>query len=215
MDDQGFNEKSLQIRQMAGMPVNQLSDQLAGVHQHLGRIAPSLTPHVHSLAMNAVNFLNSKLPHVGNELPQDRNAVVSAAQRRAWLDLHGVVSDPLKILDHVEKGTLNNHHIEAVRAVYPDLHQEMVQKVQEQVGSMKLSGKKVPYGRRAAIAKFIGQPLDSTMTPQAAQAIVRSASPPTGPAAQAQQKASGPELSQINKVNAIYTTKTQAKDLKS
>lgn len=202
-----FKVKADHIRKMAAMPPEQFAETMSQMHPNLGQIAPNIAPHVHSTAINAVQFLNSKLPGEGNEMLQDTHNGLSSAQKSAWLDLHDTVNDPVSVLDKVKSGTLNNHHLEAMQSVYPDIHQEMISKMQAKLGEMRVKGQLVPYSQRAAISKFMGAPLDSTMTPQSMQAIIASANGNTQQQAQSgAKKASGAELSQINKVNNIYKT---------
>lgn len=214
MEQSDYGSKSQQIRQLASLPPDKLVDHLSGIHNGLGTVAPNLEPHVHTAAINAIQFLNSKLPNAGNELLQDKHPEPSGTQKRAWLDLHKTVDDPTSVFDHINNHTLNNHHIEALKTVYPDLHQDMVQKIQEHLGEMKTKGQTLSYSKRAVLSKFIGQPIDSTFTPQSSQAIIMSAgqaqTPQTGQG-KSQKKASGPELSQINKVNSLYQTQEQAR----
>lgn len=211
-----YEEKSNQIRQLAGKPAGELIDHLSSLHQGLEAHAPNIVPHIQAAAANAISFLNSKLPAGGNELIQDAPPQVSKAHKQAWLDLHKTVDNPVSVLEHVNRGTLNKHHLEALTAVYPDLHQEMVQKIQEQLGNAKAKGKSLPYQKRVAISKFIGQPLDSTMTSQSMQAIMGAASQNKGPAATAQKQksASSAALGQINKVTSLYRTPAQAAEVK-
>jgi hypothetical protein len=211
-----YDSKATQIRQLAGMPSDQLVDHLTNAHPNISNTAPNVAPHVFSTATNAIQFLNSKLPSHGNELPQDRAPGPSQQQKNAWLDLHKTVSDPVSILDHVKNGTLNSHHMEALQTVYPDLHQEMLTKMTEHLGSMQANDKQLPYARRMAISKFVGQPLDSTMTPESFQAILSSAGQNTAQAAQnksSPKKASGVQLNQLNKVNQLYETPLQQREI--
>lgn len=215
MSEDNYANKANEIRNLAAMPADQLSDHLAETHKGLDEIAPNLAPHVHATGVRAIQFLNSKLPHAGNELIQDQHLPPSPAEKHAWLQLHQAVDDPVSVLDHVEKGTLTRHHVEALQSVYPELHQEMIGKMQEHLGTLKSKGQTLPSAKRNAISKFIGQPLDSTQTWQNMQAIIQSAGANTGPAAQASgkgpNKASGPELTQINKVNSLDQTASQAR----
>src|ERR1700679_1497697 len=114
-----YGDKSTQIRQLAGMQPDQLVDHLTNAHPNISQVAPNIAPHVFSAATNAIQFLNSKLPSHGNELPQDKAPGPSQQQKNAWLDLHKTVSDPVSVLNHVKNGTLNSHHLEALQSVYP------------------------------------------------------------------------------------------------
>lgn len=212
-----YDTKATQIRQLATMPPDQLVDHLTNTHPQISQIAPNVAPHVFSAATSAIQYLNSKLPSHGNELPQDKAPGPSPMQKRNWLDLHEVVNDPVSILKQVEKGTLNSNHLNALQSVYPDLHQEMVSKITEHLGSLSAKEKQIPYTKRMAISKFIGQPLDSTMTPQSFQAILSSSAVQnTDSSAQnksSPKKASGVQLNQLNKVNQLYETPLQQRQI--
>lgn len=212
-----FESKSQNIRQLAALPPDELTNHLTNVHPNIDSIAPNLSPHVFSAATNAIQFLNSKLPSAGSELLQDPVVKPSKAQRTAWLDLHSLVNDPVSVLDRVKDHTINGHHLEAMQTIYPDLHDQMKTQLLEELSQHKQNGGTLSYQRRLAMSKFIGEPLDSTMTVQNMQAVIKSASVNTGPEAQASSqqgaratKPSGPQLTQINKVNAMYQTASQA-----
>jgi hypothetical protein len=77
---------------------------------------------------------------------------------------YDTVNDPISVLSHVKKGTLRNEHIETLGAVYPHLYDEMKKKVTEHMDPEK--AKSLPYGTKVSLAKFMGQPMDASMTPQ-------------------------------------------------
>ena len=210
-----YNKKSNQIRQLAAMPQEQLIDHLSQLHDTINSVAPNIMPHIHATAINAIQFLNSKLPTAGNQMVQDRVVPLSEAQKRQWLNLHSIVDDPIKILDHVNNGTLNNQHLELMHSIFPDIHREMADKLRLELGSLHMKNKQLPYAKRQSIAKFISEPIDSTMTQQAAQAIISSSTATTAKQQQMnkQHKASSTELTQIDKVNKMALTSTQANEL--
>ena len=210
-----YNKKSNQIRQLAAMPQEQLTDHLSQLHDTINSVAPNIMPHIHATAINAIQFLNSKLPTTGNQMVQDRVVPLSEVQKRQWLNLHSIVDDPIKILDHVNNGTLNNQHLELMHSIFPDIHREMADKLRLELGSLHMKNKQLPYAKRQSIAKFISEPIDSTMTQQAAQAIILSSTATTAKQQQMnkQHKASSTELTQIDKVNKMALTSTQANEL--
>lgn len=210
----GYTEKSDQIRQLASLPADQIIGDLTDAHPGLDTVAPNLAPHVYATAGNAIQFLNSKLPTMGNELPQDTLLKPSQVEKKAWLEMHAIANDPLQILKHVENNTLSDQHLDAIQSIYPEVYVEMVNKVKEHLGAMDEKQELLPYQKRLSISRFIGEPLDSTMTQESMQAIIQSASANRGPEATAMnQKASGTTLTQINKTNKIYPTREQAKQL--
>lgn len=214
-DDQEYIKKSGNIRQLSALPTDKLIDHFANLHNTLDAAAPNLAPHIYSTAANAVQFLNSKLPVGGNELPGDQTISPSQAQQKKWLDLHDTVNNPSSVLDHIRDHTIHSGHIDALKSVYPDLHQEMSQKMIEELGNLKATGQTIPYQRKLSISKFIGAPIDSTMTFQSMQAILQSATGNQPPQSQVQpKKASGTALKQVDKVNSIYQTPIQAQEAK-
>lgn len=212
MDDLDYNKKSNEIRQLSALPPDKLIDHLDDSQKSMSELAPNLLPHVHSTAVRALQFLNSKLPSAGNELPLDEDVKPSRAQKKTWLDYHHVINDPTSVLKYAKEGKLSRNHIEALNNVYPDIHQEIIQKINEQLGEAKIKGQRISHKSRAALSLLVGQPLGSTQTPAAMQAIINSnGSQQTSQ--NAPKKASGAELKQINKTNALYATPSQAKEL--
>lgn len=216
-ENEDYLEKSGQIRELAALPPEELTQHLSNTHNTLDAIAPTLATHVYSSAANAIHFLNSKLPNMGNELIQDKLPTPSRAQQEMWLNLHSLVDNPLSVLEHVNNGTVNNHHIEALQTVFPELHQEMIQKSIEELGKLKMNKTQLPYYKRVAISKFIGQPLDSTLTPQGMQSIIKAAGPNQGP--EAQQAQGGPKresqgaLREVDQANQLDPTNLQARQI--
>jgi len=216
--DEDYDTKADQIRQLAGTDPAQLSEHLTNMHNTLDSAVPNIAPHVYATAANAISFLSQKLPKNGDNMIQEQLPSISKAQKNQWLNLHKIVNDPLTIMTHVENGTLNKHHLEAIKAVYPDIYKEMSLKMMEHLGQLKQKKEQLKYKRRISIAKFLGSPLDATMTQAHMQAILTSAGPNTGEAAQASgkgpKKASNAAVSQVNKVNQIYPTATQNLELR-
>lgn len=215
MDSNDYDKKVSDIRHLASLPGEALVDHLDESHSQLGGIAPNILPHIHLAANRALQFLNSKLPSAGNELPMDTDIKPASAQKRAWLDIHDTINDPLKVLDKIKNNTLNRHHIEALQTVYPDLHQEIIQKMQEQIGELKSKGQQIPKKQRLSISMFMGQPLDSIQTSMAMQSILKanngaqSQNQPQGK----QRKASAVELREIDQSNAMYATSLQNRQI--
>jgi hypothetical protein len=210
-----YEDKSQNIRNLAALPPNELAEYLSELHPNIGTVAPNITPHIFATAANSIAYLNSKLPNAGNELPQDKFMPPSKAQKNAWFDIYETVNNPLSVLKHVKNNTLNRHHVEALQAVYPDLHKEMTSKIAQELGEAKMKGKLIPYQRRLSISRLTGIPVDSTMTVPNMQAIIKSASVNTGPEATspARRGNTGTAISQINKVNDIYPTELQSREL--
>ncbi len=214
-DSSEYESKSKQIRELASLGPEQFISHLSQLHNTLDEAAPGIAPQVYAAANNSVQFLNSKLPYFGGELAQDESRPPSPDQQRQWLSLHKIVDQPLSIFEHLENGTLNSPQVEALQAVYPEIHAEITGQMMEELGKMKIANETIPYSKRLTISKFIGMPVDSTMTPASMQGILMAAGPNTGPVAQAQDRprhgaAGAPALKQAEKVTQSYRTPSQA-----
>lgn len=205
-----YDSISDKIENLSATPPAQLADQMN--KSGINKVAPNVSPHLMSTASNALGFLQSKLPPKGNDFLDDHSEP-SEMDKHRFMIYHKVVSDPASVIDHIKDGSLNGQHMEALSTVYPDLHQDMKSKMLEGLADMHADGRKLDYHQRQAMSLFLGRPLDSTMTPQASQAIIQSAGIQQAQRQQAtsQKKASGVELKQINKVDSLYATPLQAR----
>jgi hypothetical protein len=220
-----FHNKSSEIRELAGLNPEELSNYLTGMNQNLDLSAPNLAPHMYASAINSIQYLHAKLPPSAPQFLQDELAGPSMAQKMKWLDIYGIANDPLSIFDFIEKGTVTDDQIQAVKTIFPALYQTMSAQILEQLGKMKQRKEQLPYPKRLAIAKFVGAPLDSTMGVQSLQVILKAAGPNLGPAAQANQnpkqrrpsshhsQPSSAVLKQINKTDDLYKTQNQALEI--
>lgn len=122
-------------------------------------------------AARVVNYLASIKPDTQPKMALDSkrpaNAVDTAAYNRA-LD---IAQQPMVVLSHLGQGRLTPNDVIAMRTMYPSLYQTLSQKLTGAIADTVAAGKVVPYQTRLGLALFLGQPVDSTMTPEAIQAI--------------------------------------------
>lgn len=207
MEESDFQSKSEPIIKLATMDPTRLSDHLAETHQSTQDVAPNIAPHVNAAAVNAVQYLSSKLPSGGPDLIQDRPQEPSVAEKKQWLDLHSIVDDPTSVLSHIEKGTLNASHVEALKTVYPDLHNEMVSKISEELGKLKSNHQEIPYPRRMQLSLLMDTPLDTTMTQPVMAAIINA----NAQKAPQKKTVSSSTATTQSKLNKMYQTPDQAR----
>jgi hypothetical protein len=74
------------------------------------------------------------------------------------------VKDPVSVLEAMASGTVTREHVETLREVYPELHAELRGKVLERVASRTAP---VTYQQRLALGFLLGEPMDSSTTPEA------------------------------------------------
>jgi hypothetical protein len=158
-------------------------------------------------ATNAVNYLNSLRPGQKQNAPLDKpiepNKTVMANYHRA-LD---IAQQPLALLGWIKEGTLTSKDLGHLQNLYPELYQKLSQQITNQMIDAVHSGVLIPYKVKMGLSLFLGQHLDSTMSPQSIQA----AQPK--PPEQQQQQGQGPghSMKNLGKISGQYMTPDQAR----
>ena len=123
-------------------------------------------------------------PPGGVDLPALRRPWAPTGQElSAFARRVEAVKDPVSVLEAMACGTVTREHVETLREVYPELHAERRGKVLERVASRTAP---VTYQQRLALGFLLGEPMDSSTTPEAvafyqAQFEVKPTAPPPGP----------------------------------
>lgn len=143
------------------------------VQQQVGNSHPKLTQAVTQTMVRGAQYLATKLPPSKADpyavQPQFDDADrMSDAERSAFLRAAEAVSNPTMILEEARKGTLTRDHVEAVKAVYPALYEEMRAQVLQSLVDSKT---RVPYSRRIQLGILLDIPTDKTLSPEFLSAI--------------------------------------------
>ena len=129
---------------------------------------------------NMSKYLKSLQPQQpATSLPFDSKADLRE-QDRSYKKALLVAHDPLSVLGHVAKGTLEPEHLQHLGAMYPEVSQVMQKEITKQMLEMQMKGQKPPYKVRQGLSLLLGAPLSGEFTPQnmqAAQAIFVKADP--------------------------------------
>ena len=159
-----YDEEIQKLKQFSSNPeslVNHVSENTEGLED----AAPNITQGLHTAVSNGVAFLSQKIPQGSDQLPMSYDFKPSRAQKAKFSRYFDAVNDPISVLDQIKKGTVSHEHMEALQAVHPDLLSDMQKKVMENMDPEK--DKNLPRLVKISIAKFLGQPMDQNMTPQA------------------------------------------------
>lgn len=168
-----------------------------------------------AMGASAQNYLYSLKPNPQPISPLDSSPPPDKSQLATYNRALDIAQQPLMALKHAKDGTLLPQDVQTLQTIYPGLHKAIVQKLTNELIQHKSDGNQLPYHQRQSLNMLIGgAPLDSTMTPGSMQAVIAAAGTQqmNKQAVQSQKKASGSELSQINKVNALYQTGNQARE---
>lgn len=122
-----------------------------------------------------------------------------------------IAVNPLSVMQHVQKGTVEPEHIAHLKAMYPELTGHLQQKVTERIVKDQMDGKKPKFATRQGLSLMMGTALSGEFTPQniqAAQAVFANKKKP-----EPQDKGSGKPKSEasLTKSDQSYLTADQAR----
>jgi hypothetical protein len=190
-------------------------DNSSNIGGSLGHYLPDHATAAGAAAANASNYFNQLKPRAPQQGPLDKPAPIDKAKQASYNRQLDIAQQPLLIMKHAKEGTLLPQDIQTVNTIYPGLLKKISTQTYSEMVKATAEGKHIPYSQRLGLSQLIGHPLDNTMTPMAMQSIMatsNSRSEQTQPQGK-QKKASGVELKQINKVNNLYATKDQSRQL--
>lgn len=165
-----------------------------------------------TMTAQAVQYLNSIRPKTGKAGALDTDRKPNQVEETSYNRAIAIAEQPLLALDHLKKGTLSQQDIQTLQAVHPALYRGLQMKLMESIINHTSKGKMIPYQIRPGLSLFLGQPVDSTFSPQniiAAQP--KPAMAPAQPQAAKGGKRSG-SMQKLGKINAMYMTPQQANE---
>jgi len=167
LSDREYDHQVNTLRKFSSNPQS-LMDHLADNTEHMYQAAPNITQSLHTSVVKGVNFLNSKIPQPPATFPlSPEKWKPTQYQKNQFSHYYNAVNQPMNALQEIKDGTLSSQTMEALNAVHPDLLQEMRSHVMQ---NMKIDqARNLPYSTKVALSKFMGQPMDQNLTPQAMQ----------------------------------------------
>lgn len=175
-DDKTLHKLDLHVQE-AQMAPNMMST----IGGDLGHYLPQHQTALAAMAQNAVNYLSSQKPRGMKLGILDREIPPSPAQESAYNRTLAIAQQPLSVLNYLKQGTLKQKDVQDLKAIYPALHQQLVQKVHNAMVDHLSKQNPIPYKLRGSLSKFMEQPLDSTMMPMSIMAAQATFMPPPAP----------------------------------
>lgn len=158
------------------------------------------------MAAKSVNYLQQSKPGTSQMSPLDRKIEPPKAAVAAYERKLDIAEQPLMVLKHIKEGTLQPEDVVAMKTMYPALYQKLNQKLTAQLVEMESRSESIPYSMRMSLSLFMGQPLDSTLTPMGIQ-LSQPTPPEQGPMPQK-------SMSGMAKLSQSYQTAGQASEAK-
>jgi hypothetical protein len=168
---------------------------------NIGHYMPDHGQHITQTVAGAASYLNGLRPGEQRQNPFDTKMKPATYQQAAFNRQLDLAEQPLMIMKHIQDGTVSSQDINTVKTLYPAVYSRLQEKVTHEMMNASSKGISIPYSTRLGLSKLLGQPLDSTMTPQAIQA--------TQPQPK-QQPQPAPKNSALNKLGKMYQTQGQS-----
>lgn len=159
-------------------------------------------------ASRTVNYLAALKPKTDPANTLDSKRVPSAMEKSAYDRALDIAEQPLVVLSGLKDGRITPSDIQALSTMYPNLYNKLISKVTSQIISQTDKGEIIPYKTRIGLSIFLGQPLDSTLTPAG---ILNAQPVPTQSPQQSEGMAKGYQADGLKKLPGQYRTPGQAR----
>lgn len=187
-------------------------EALLSIGQDAGHYMPAQAAAMAETAGRIMNYLGTVKPAPVKLAPLDEPIEPTKEQEETYRNALSIADKPLSILAKIQDNTLLPEDVKALVSMYPDLYTKLSQSLTNAMIEETSKGETVPYKLKQGLSLFLGQALDSTLTPmgiQAAQAtfMVQRAQPnPNVPQKQSKDK------SKLSDMTDRYQTSLQAAD---
>jgi hypothetical protein len=163
-----------------GAPDSDKPDTFGGF---LGHYLPDHVASMGMLSANAINIANSMLPQNAQQAPMDTKQPLSAAQKGDYNKLLNAIQQPLAVLPQVQNGNILPQEVAIFKSLYPQLHIKMSEQMMSEIVRLKQRGETLAYNTRMGLSVFMGQAMDSTLTPAGILGAQPAPKPPAPPKA--------------------------------
>lgn len=225
VDDLKENIDNGGINQQIDDMKKQQDEETSQNYAHGGEVAPKpLNPTSNyaklypeqDLMMNSTkarvsNYLQSMQPSkYPQKLPFDKDFRPPGVERNYRNALETAIN-PLNVLNHVKKGTLQINHLKDLNGMYPEVYNHLSEKITKRIVDMQLKGEVPPYRMQQSLSMFLGTSLSNIMTPASIQAAQSVFVPRTAPQQQEQESKPKRSTAPLSKVAKDYQTSDQSR----
>lgn len=153
-----FEKRAAELAQLATNP-QALAERFA-LSPQMQAAAPGVSAALAATAARAVSFLHEvapKSPHAPNMKALAVPWQPSDAELSAWEKRVRAVERPATVLEDLQRGTATKEAVEALKAVYPKLHEDLRQRVLERMANLET---RLPFQQRRALTAVFGPEFD-------------------------------------------------------
>lgn len=138
-----------------------LMDKLNSMSSSVSEVAPDTAQSMRESLLNALSFLDSKLPRDPSSNPGlfKRPWQPSTLELAKFERYLAAVENPMSVIEDFESGTLTREGVEALQSVYPDLYARIVEKTTIAIQK----NPELPYDKRLQAGVLLGIDADSSL----------------------------------------------------
>lgn len=119
--------------------------------------------------MRALDYLTSIQPDRDPKAPLDSTLPPNPFKQAAYERALDIAQSPLFVVQKMKTGTLVPQDVITLKTIYPGVYANLNSKMMEQIVDANAKSRIIPYQTRMQMSMFMGQPLDSTLTPLSIQ----------------------------------------------
>lgn len=175
-----------------------------------GYYLPNHATALSNTGATALQILNAARPQTDKAAPLDTQRKPSPMEEAKYNRTLDIAQQPLMVFKHLAEGTLTPGDVALMKSLYPALYTRSVEKLSNQMTEAVSKKVQIPYKTKLGLSLFMGQPLDSTMSP--INILAAQPKPPQYQPQTAQQPAQGPKHStnSLSKMPSMYKTQAQS-----
>lgn len=180
---------------------------------HFSSIFPNQAAAMANAKSRVYNYLNQNRPQKPiNQLPFD-TARENMTAKRSYHRALDIANTPLSVLNNVKDGSITPEQVQHLSQLHPEIYKDLSDKIMSKVVDHKMADTKPDFKLRQGLSIFLGQPLESSMTPFNIMAAQSTFAPKQGPQ-QPQQGANKAKkgTAPLSKVSSSYMTKDQHRE---
>lgn len=149
----------------------------------VGHYLPGHQAALTQTAAQSVQYLAKLKPQPYKPGPLDKPIEPSQAQLDRYHRALDIANQPALVMQHIKNGTLQISDLQDLKTMYPALYNSFSQRLTTEINNNVSEENHIPYKTRIGLSLFLGQPIDTTMSPQSIMSAQPVPPPPKAPAA--------------------------------
>lgn len=161
-----FYEKQSRAVVEAAQDPEALIENSSAAFQEISDVAPKVAEAASEKAAASAMFLYEKMPKnpfSDKNIFSQKKWKPSDLEISKWKKYVDTVENPMKALKDLRKGRMTVEQSETLKAVYPEIYQEVIQNFMDELPKLK---EELPYQKRLQISLLFQVPTDYTLTPE-------------------------------------------------